>query len=52
MKLNIQYPNDMLHTQCRFCKKIYNEKCALTKHVKICKAKKQYRTKLEDQLKT
>jgi len=48
--LNIEYPSNIKHTQCRFCNKIYSEKCGLTKHIKICKAKQEYAESLEGKL--
>ena len=38
------------NNQCRFCNNIYSYKTALTRHIKTCKAKQEYREKLEAQL--
>ena len=50
MQLNIAYPNTILHKQCRFCNTLYTQKSTLTQHIKTCKAKQEYREKLEAQL--
>ena len=52
LKLNIDFPINLQMNQCRFCKSILSFKTSLTRHLKTCKAKKKYLTKLEDQLKT
>jgi hypothetical protein len=49
--LNIDYPLGIKHTECRFCKKVYSEKCGLTKHLKKCQIKDDYRDSLELKLK-
>ena len=50
LQLNIQYPNNIQHTECRFCNVIYKEKSTLTNHKKKCKAKQKYKEKLELQV--
>jgi len=47
MKVNI----DIHSKQCRFCKKVFSQKCNCSRHTIICKKKLEYLTYLEKKLK-
>ena len=50
IQLGIQYPNNVLKNECRFCNHKSKTIYILPKHIQICKAKQKYKENLELQV--
>ena len=50
MQLGILYPENISNTGCRFCHSEFSQKSALTRHIKSCQLKQQYKETLEAKL--